>query len=33
MDEEDSDFDDSQKLRTYKEAINALEDVCQIFGV
>ena len=32
MDEEDSDFDDSPvvpKLRTYKEAINALEDVCQ----
>ena len=30
MDEEDSDYDDSPKLRTYKEAINnALEDVCQ----
>jgi len=32
MDEEDDEFDDSPvipKLKTYKEAINSLEDVCQ----
>ena len=32
MDEEDDEFDDGPvvpKLKTYKEAINSLEDVCQ----
>ena len=32
MDEEDDEFDDSPvipKLKTYKEAINSLEDICQ----
>ena len=34
MDEEDDEFDDSPvipKLKTYKEAINSLEDVCQFW--
>ena len=29
MDEEDDEFDDGPQLKTYKEAINSLKDVCQ----
>jgi len=35
MDEDDDEFDDSPvipKLKTYKEAINSLEDVCQFWS-
>jgi len=35
MDEEDDEFDDSPvipNLKTYKEAINSLEDVCQFWS-